>query len=426
MNALHSITEQLEPLLQAAQSFEAFDAFVSQFHQSWMQIGQTLQQAVIQQRIEQLEQGQTGCRQKRSRHYHTPMGTIELTRRVYDTPQGSVCFADEQLGLPATAWLPQVLELASALGVGSEFPNAVQLLKRWTHIDISEKTLANQVEAAGEDLQQREFGQAPQATTNVASSLTQAVCPAAAKTRVYVGVDGVMTPLNANQGYKEALVGVLFWEADHWRVSAKRAIVRRREYVATLANRAAFTQRVASLYTRLAQQTPNQVIVLGDGATWIWQMAQTYFPDCIEILDFFHVSEYVWAVARAAFPEQVQRQNSWVEQQQNWLKQSQWQSVVQTTTELIKTATGTREAGEALVRYLSNNQSRIDYQRYLQMGLMIGSGVVESSNRRVVTQRLKQAGMHWSKRGAEGVMALRACYLSNSQRWNQFWYPIPA
>ena len=54
-------------------------------------------------------------------------------------------------------------------------------------------------------------------------------------------------------------------------------------------------------------------------------------------------------------------------------------------------------------------------------GLMIGSGVVESSNRRVVTQRLKQAGMHWSSFGAEGVMALRAAYLSNSNRWSSFW-----
>ena len=74
-----------------------------------------------------------------------------------------------------------------------------------------------------------------------------------------------------------------------------------------------------------------------------------------------------------------------------------------------------------LERYLTNNQSRIDYQSYLKAGLMIGSGVVESSNRRVVTQRLKQAGMHWSVTGAEGVMALRAVYLSNSNRWLNFW-----
>lgn len=426
MNALHCITEPLESLLQAGQTFEEFGSFVSQFHQSWMQLGQMLQQALIQQRIEQLEQGQIGCRQKRSRQYHTPLGTICLQRRVYDSAHGSVCLADEQLNLPNTAWLPQVLELASALGVGSEFPNAQGLFERWTHIDITEKTLANQVETAGEQLQQFEFAQAPLATAPLASSLTQAVCPPADKARIYIGVDGVMTPLNAAQGYKEALVGVVFWEADHWQVSAKRAVVRRREYVATLQSRPQFSQRVASLYTRVVKQAPHQVVVLGDGAAWIWQMAETYFPHCIEILDFFHVSEYVWAVARAAFPQHEDQQKQWVEQQQGWLKHSQWQQVVQTTTELVLSLPSVREAGEALVRYLTNNQSRIDYQRYLQMGLMIGSGVVESSNRRVVTQRLKQAGMHWSKRGAEAVMALRASYLSDSQRWQQFWYPSAA
>jgi hypothetical protein len=53
--------------------------------------------------------------------------------------------------------------------------------------------------------------------------------------------------------------------------------------------------------------------------------------------------------------------------------------------------------------------------------MSIGSGVVESSNRRIVTQRLKCALLHWSASGAEGVMALRAVYLSNSNRWSSFW-----
>jgi hypothetical protein len=80
-----------------------------------------------------------------------------------------------------------------------------------------------------------------------------------------------------------------------------------------------------------------------------------------------------------------------------------------------------KEAITRLEHYLTNNQTRIDYQRYLSSNLMIGSGVVESSNRRVVTQRLKQAGMHWSQAGAEGVMALRAAYLSSSNRWSTIW-----
>jgi transposase len=142
-----------------------------------------------------------------------------------------------------------------------------------------------------------------------------------------------MTPLNQKQGYKEAKVGVIFWSQDHQKVQGKRGLIRQREYVATLKSREQFRQRVSQLYNQIAAQKPTQTVVIGDGAPWIWSMAQEQFPGAVEILDFFHLSEYVW----------------------------------------------------------------------------------------VVTQRLKQAGMHWSARGAEGVMALRAAYLSNSPRWSSFW-----
>lgn len=78
-----------------------------------------------------------------------------------------------------------------------------------------------------------------------------------------------------------------------------------------------------------------------------------------------------------------------------------------------------KEAAKTLMRYLENNAQRIDYKHYLELGLMIGSGVVESSNRRVVTQRLKQSGMHWSNYGANAVIAL-LCPWVQSLLFEQF------
>ena len=141
----------------------------------------------------------------------------------------------------------------------------------------------------------------------------------------------------------------------------------------------------------------------------------------VEILDFFHLSEYVWAVAKAAYPNQEVTQKDWVNRQQQLLKKSQWRQVLKNSHQFKARKKELTEAITSFERYLTNNHTRIDYQRYLKEGLMIGSGVVESSNRRVVTQRLKQAGMHWSWKGAEGVMALRAAYLSSSTRWSSFW-----
>ena len=150
-------------------------------------------------------------------------------------------------------------------------------------------------------------------------------------------------------------------------------------------------------------------------------MAQEQFPGSVEILDFFHLSEYVWAVAKEAYPKQEDVQKDWVKQQQQLLKKSEWKQVLKNCSQFRSKRIDLQSAITSLERYLTNNQGRIDYQRYLRAGLMIGSGVVESSNRRVVTQRLKQAGMHWSKPGAEGVMALRATYLSSSNRWSNIW-----
>ena len=215
-------------------------------------------------------------------------------------------------------------------------------------------------------------------------------------------------------------MGVIFWEAEHFKVSPKRREVRHKEYVGTLESREVFCEMVFKRFAEVACQKPAQVVVLGDGAKWIWEMAEVAYPGAIEILDFYHVSEYVWEVARELYPQDAKRQRKWVRPHLKRLKSSRWKEVVESL-RFVQEGPGLNQAVKNLTSYLQNNASRIDYKRYLALGLMIGSGVVESSNRRVVTQRLKQAGMHGSVYGANAVIALRACYLSSSNRWCQFW-----
>jgi carboxypeptidase C (cathepsin A) len=95
-------------------------------------------------------------------------------------------------------------------------------------LDLTEKTLANQVEKTGNQLQTQEFlsSSKPQEMTKLESisSIKENA------DLLYVGVDGVMTPLNQKQGYKEAKVGVVFWSKDRQKVNGKRGIIRQREY----------------------------------------------------------------------------------------------------------------------------------------------------------------------------------------------------
>ena len=414
-----SILSQIETTQHQLPQWQDLNQFVGEFHLFWCKLGNLIQQQLVQSHIEQTEARYHGARTKRPKRYYTPLGEMVIQRRVYPTADGLEVKADKELGLPPEKWLPSVLELACALGVSSEFPNAHQLFVQWTGIEITEKTLANQVEDTGNQLEnlQLDIETPSNKKTQKASSIDNSEI----ENILYVGVDGVMTPLNNNQGYKEAKVGVIFWSTDHDKSNRKRGQIRKREYVATLKSRNEFRNSVLKLYHKIVRQTRPKTVVIGDGAHWIWEMATEQFPGSIEILDFFHLSEYVWAVAKAAYPNQEVTQKDWVSSQQNLLKQSQWQNVIENCHQLKGKKQEIKEAINNLERYLYNNQTRIDYQTYRRAGLMIGSGVVESSNRRVVTQRLKQAGMHWSKKGAEGVMALRALYLSSAHRWLNFW-----
>lgn len=419
MNNLDSVLLKIGEKLSSLPNWNDLSEFIVKFHKDWQELGNLVQQELVQARIEELESKYDSPRTKKEKSYYTPLGEITLKRRVYQTDDGLQAKVDRELKIPQDKWLPIVLELACALGVSSEFPNSHKLFQKWTLNNLTEKTVANQVEKSGNLLQNQEFKpyeQSDNCQSNKSIESDQAL------DLLYIGVDGVMTPLNKKQGYKEAKVGVIFWNKDHQKVKGQRGKIRQREYVATLKSRNEFRNRVSSLsHQMITAKNAHSTVVIGDGAHWIWEMAQEQFPDSVEILDFFHLSEYVWAVAKAAYPYQEQKQKNWVDIQQQLLKKSQWKTVIDNGNKLKRNKKDLIDAIIDLERYLTNNKSRIDYQSYLKSGLMIGSGVVESSNRRVVTQRLKQAGMHWSIFGAEGVMALRAAYLSNSNRWSDFW-----
>lgn len=397
------------------------NASVVAFCQTFRELACQQLQSALQARIEARESLWRGARQIRPKCFSTPVGEIELKRRAYLVDGHFICRVDVELGLLENGWFPCLEELAAARGVSSEFPHACQLLGQWTGIELSDHGLANRVEALGAALEDRELAAELSEVYPLDSALHRTVCRVQMpRPVVYVQADGIHVPMNQGQGTKEARVGVVFWEAHHLTLCPTRKEIREREYAATLSGLEPFKNQLFKAFARVVKQTPCQAVVMGDAAAWIWRMADEEYPEAIQILDFFHVSEYVWDVARALHPDQSEKQKAWVAPQLTLLKASQWQQVVANIQEL-KARPPTKEAAQTLENYLQNNATRIDYKRYLELGLMIGSGVVESSNRRLVTVRLKQSGMHWSVEGANGVMALRAIYLSASDRWRNIW-----
>ena len=157
---------------------------------------------------------------------------------------------------------------------------------------------------------------------------------------------------------------------------------------------------------------PNtMVVVVGDGAEWIWNRATWFIRRC-EILDFWHAMEHAWEFARLRYGEGSQQADQWVRQIGIDLKAGKVEQVIARLKRLRPQSSQLRESLESLIRYYSANAGRMRYDEYLRLGYGIGSGAVESAHKQVVHARLRQAGMRWSEAGARRLLALRLLLLN--------------
>jgi hypothetical protein len=157
------------------------------------------------------------------------------------------------------------------------------------------------------------------------------------------------------------------------------------------------------------------VVIVGDGAEWIWKRASLFERRC-EILDFWHALEHAWELARLRYGEGSRRAEGWVHRIAQDLRAGHVQEVIARLKTLRPPTPELREKRDDLIRYYTDHASRMRYDEYLRRGYGIGSGAVESAHKQVVHARLRQAGMRWSEAGARRLLALRLLLLNDN--WN--------
>ena len=155
------------------------------------------------------------------------------------------------------------------------------------------------------------------------------------------------------------------------------------------------------------------VVVVGDGAEWIWIRAKIFVNRC-EILDFWHALEHAWEFAQSCYGEGSQKADRWVHQIAEDLRGGKIEEVIARLKRMHPKSAESREKLESLIRYYSNNATRMHYDEYLRLGYGIGSGAVESAHKQVVHARFRQAGMRWSESGARRLLALRLLLLNGN------------
>jgi hypothetical protein len=155
------------------------------------------------------------------------------------------------------------------------------------------------------------------------------------------------------------------------------------------------------------------VVIVGDGAEWIWNRASMFVRRC-EILDFWHALEKAWEFARLRYGAGSAQADRWVQDLAEKLRAGKVDQVIAELKRLRPKTPESRESLQALIRYYSENATRMRYDEYLRLGYGIGSGAVESAHKQVVHARMRQAGMRWSEAGARHLLALRLLLLNHN------------
>jgi hypothetical protein len=206
----------------------------------------------------------------------------------------------------------------------------------------------------------------------------------------------------------------------------------RKTYQATQERIEDFREKVALEGHKRGVQTAQLLVFLGDGAAWIWKTAAELFPQAIQILDWYHAMEHLWAIGRAKFGSREKELWAWVTARETELWHGKVSAVIAAlkaiSAELGAPDQSLAETARAVdprwiayrgIGYFEDNQQRMNYPEYRARKLPIGSGVVESACKHVVASRMKHAGMRWDEPGAENILALRCQYLNG--RWDSLW-----
>jgi hypothetical protein len=292
---------------------------------------------------------------------------------------------------------PYWQELGCFVGQQCPFDEASDLLQKLLGVALSDKQIERLCHHHGQLLETELYAHQVEAPH---------------QTLYYVEMDGstVLTREESTEpgGGKEIKLARLFKAEDVMTIKA-RTLIRQREYVAYLGDHKPFTERVA---TRIGGK--RRVIGLGDGARWIWDFFSLHYPSAVQILDLYDVLEKLGCWARLLWGHSPRCQD-WMNCQHERLESDG-------VLEVLAAVRGERCLGDskrqqtALLTYLENNQSRMQYGRYKKAGYLIGSGAIEAANREVIQQRLKRSGQRWTRQGLQQVANLRVAYKSGREQ----------
>jgi hypothetical protein len=369
----------------------------------------------------------------RSKTVLTVLGTVELRRPYYlcaDCSKGQYP-ADTELGVAGLESSPGVRRMEAVVGSEMPFAPGCEPMRLLAGLDVTAKTIERAAEAIGTQIAQRDAQEIARAKQLVLPLVSKQNIP-----EMYVLMDGVQVPVvpaetegrtgrtdGQRARTRECKLGCVFTQTtvDHegWPIRDFESTT----YVGAIEKAEEFGFRIYSEAWRRGWEWAKLKIVIGDGAAWIWNLANQHFPGAIQIVDLYHARQHLWEIAALLHTNDLAAKKSWVVPMKALLDDGEIEPLVARLREIAgEHADSQPELTEEILKeaeYFATNASRMNYPRFRAMGLFVGSGVIEAGCKAVIGSRLKRSGMFWTVRGANAIIALRCCRING--RFEDYW-----
>jgi len=367
--------------------------------------------------------------QMRPKQILTALGQIRIERAYYichHCHQGQSP-RDRQLDVEGTEYSPAVRRMMAIVGSEGSFQQGRQQLADLAGLEVTTKAVERQAEAIGQHI-------ADQQQAHIESAI-QLEIPQVRADQIpvmYVEMDGTGIPVVAaetkgRQGKtegqaahtREVKLGCVFTQTEPDEEGRPMRDDASTTYTGAIETADPFGRRIYREAWDRGWDRAKTKVVLGDGALWIWNIADEHFPGAIQIVDLYHARQHLWELAAKVHPLDEKQRKTWASGLEKKLDAGKVETVVKNLRAVSTPSVTLAELIENEAVFFERNAERMRYARFRAQKLFVGSGVIEAGCKTIIGRRLKMSGMFWTVRGANSIIALRCNRISG--KFSNYW-----
>jgi hypothetical protein len=352
---------------------------------------------------------QARYRELRSKPVLTAVGPVDVSRPYYLC---SHCHtghfpADVELDIENTEFSPGVRRMQAVVGQEAPFDQGRQQMKLLADLEVTTQAVERTAEAIGENIEARQ-----QEEIQRAMQLDLLIIVGEPVRILYVQMDGTGVPVVQKETVgragktdgqpahtREAKLGCVFtqtWDEEGYPIRDRESTT----YTGAIETAEEFGKRIYLEAWNRGWSRTQKKVVMADGAEWIWNLAEQYFPGAVQIVDLYHARQHLGELARKLHPNDEVNQKAWMKEHQRRLLDK---GKIEARVESLRSIhSDNPEVAEKLCTesdYFERNAERMCYPKFRRQHLFVGSGVIEAGCKTVIGSRLKQSGMFWTVRG---------------------------